>query len=223
MPDFPVLNGPKFWGRVIGAGVDLQQFRYSENIKEPGSPLRVLHAARLLKSKGLPPLIEAVKALKLNGKSVELTFAGIPEPESEDSISVDWIQEQHDCGHLNYLGKVDDMVSLISRNHIVALPTSYGEGIPRVLIETAAMGRCVLATDVPGCRELIDDCETGLLLMNAKPGTIAARLAALIEDPECLGRIGVKARAKVESGFEKSTVIEQFLGIYNMLKKEPGG
>lgn len=205
----------------LGAGVDLQQFRYSENIKEPDSPLRVLHAARLLKSKGLPPLVEAARALNSNGQRVELTVAGIPEPESGDSISVDWIQEQHDCGHLNYLGKVDDMVSLISRNHVVALPTSYGEGIPRILIEAAAMGRCVLATDVPGCRELIDDCETGLLLKNAKAETIASRLEALIAKPECLVRIGVNARAKVESGFEKSTVIEQFLGIYSTLNKEP--
>ncbi|WP_029653241.1 glycosyltransferase family 4 protein [Marinobacter daepoensis] len=201
----------------LGAGVDLQRFRYTENTKETDEPLRILHAARLLKAKGLPPLVEAVNALKERGVRVELSVAGIPEPESEGAISEDWIKEQHSLGRLRYLGQVSDMVSVIAGHHVVALPTTYGEGIPRILIEAAAMGRCIVATDVSGCRELIEDSKTGLLLKNSKSGTIANRLKVLIETPECLSNIGVQAREKVESGFDKVTVVEQFLSIYRVL------
>jgi len=205
----------------LGAGVDLGLYGYKENEFAKGEPFRILHAARLLKSKGLQELTEAVALLRKWGYGVTLSAAGIAEPDAPDAIESSWLIESESKGLLKLLGQVDDMPSLIPQFHMVALPTSYGEGIPRILIEAAAMGRCILATDVAGCRELIDDGKTGLLVGQAKPESIALALKTLLESPERVAELGAMARKHVEAGYGQETVIRQFLMLYHRLLEKP--
>lgn len=197
-----------------GAGVDLGRYSYVHNHIAPEEPLRILHAARLLRAKGLPALTAAVASLREQGYLIRLCAAGIEEPEAPDAISCDWMLDNQAEGRLDFLGHVDDMSALIPKFHVVALPTSYGEGIPRVLIEAAAMGRCIVTTNVAGCRELVLDGKTGILANDASPDSIATALLRILENRGLAHELGANARKQVESGYDKDTVTAKFLALY---------
>ena len=202
---------------IAGAGVDLSFFKYQVEV-EPEVPV-ILFAARMLWDKGIGDLIRACEILKGRGVEVRLDVAGIIDHESQSAIPESQILEWHNNGNLNWLGQVDDMVKCIGESTLVALPTTYGEGVPRVLIEAAAIGRPIVATNVTGCRDIVQHEKTGFLVSPGSPSEIADKIELLVRDKVLRRKFGLSGRKLVEDVFSQKMVIEKTLEVYSSLLK----
>ncbi len=202
---------------IAGAGVDLSLFRYQVEV-ESEVPV-ILFAARMLWDKGIGDLIHACEILKGRSVEVRLDVAGIIDHESQSAIPESQILEWHRNGKLNWLGQVDDMVKCIGESTLVALPTTYGEGVPRVLIEAAAIGRPIVATDVTGCRDIVQHKKTGFLVPPDSPEEIADKIELLVRDKVLRRKFGLGGRKLVEDVFSQKNVIEKTLEVYSSLLK----
>lgn len=200
---------------IPGAGINLDQYRL---VPEPATAkVRVLFAARLYRNKGLEELIAAVETLVSDGVPVELWVAGIFDPDTRGAYTQAEIAQLLDRHFVRWLGRVEDMAGLMRDVHIVCQPSRVREGLPRVLIEGAASGRPLLATDVPGCREIAIDQLTGLLVSPSDSLALAAALRRLVHDSELRRSLGVAARTLVEENFCGERVITQTLNTYQQV------
>ncbi len=198
-----------------GSGVDTERFQPADT-SPPTPPLTVLFAARLLNQKGLDDLVAAADQRRAAGQPIRILVAGIQDPSAPDAIDMRIIEAWHATGQIEWLGRVDEMEALFRRVHVVSLPTKYGEGIPRILIEAAACGLPVLTTDVGGCGEFVLNGRTG---RTVSPGDIGA-LAKALEEMENEGlrrEMGRAARERVVASYSRAHVIDTFRGIYSDL------
>lgn len=201
---------------VKGAGIDLNRFKPSQPPKN-GS---ILFAARLLQDKGLGCLVEAQKLLKERGCHFSLNVAGIIDNDVSSAIPLGQIEAWANNGDINWLGNVRDMPNLISQNDVICLPTAYGEGVPRILIEAASCQRPIIATDVAGCREIVSHGVNGYLVTPKDPVMLAHFLQDLLKDKNKLITFGANGRKKVEQEFSQEIVFEKTLQIYQSLLGE---
>jgi glycosyltransferase involved in cell wall biosynthesis len=197
--------------RISGSGVDLQLF-YPR--PEPvGVPVVVL-PARLLWDKGVGEFVAAARLLQQKGIAAKFVLAGEPDPANPSAVPIDqisrWVQE----GVVSHLGWVDDMPKVLAESHIVCLPSFYGEGIPKSLIEAAAAGRPIVTTDIPGCREIVHHDDNGLLVPPRDSEALAEALECLIKNPGSRQRMGARGRTRAEQEFGLSKVIQQTLALY---------
>ncbi|EAQ53097.1 MULTISPECIES: glycosyltransferase family 4 protein [Vibrio] len=201
-------------GRVVkGAGIDLARFSPSM------SPLNksVLFGARLLNEKGLACLVEAKQILESQGVEFTLNVAGIIDSDVSSAIPLSQVEAWASSGDINWLGNVQNMPKLIKENDIVCLPTTYGEGVPRILIEAASCQRAIITTDVVGCREIVSHNVNGLLAQPGDAISLANCLRALLENDEKTLEFGVRGRQKVETEFSQEMVFEKTLKVYDEL------
>ncbi len=201
---------------VQGAGVDIKRFCCSQDPATDGGPIIILFAARLLHGKGLDDLISAVKQLKAEGKNVRIDVAGITDNDSVETIPESQLRHWQQAGHINLLGRVTNMPSLLSRVHMVALPTRYGEGLPRILLEAAACCRPVIASDVPGCRDFVRDGVNGLLVPPFDVNNLTASIRRLLSREERV-KLGHAGRIIVEEHYTTEKVVDQYRAIYRHL------
>ncbi|MEZ9135597.1 glycosyltransferase family 4 protein [Vibrio sp. 10N.286.52.B1] len=198
-------------GRVVkGAGIDLARFSPSM------SPLNksVLFGARLLNEKGLACLVEAKQILESQGVEFTLNVAGIIDSDVSSAIPLSQVEAWASSGAINWLGNVQNMPKLIKENDIVCLPTTYGEGVPRILIEAASCQRAIITTDVVGCREIVSHNVNGLLAQPGDAISLANCLRALLENDEKTLEFGIQGRKKVEEEFSQEMVFEKTLKVY---------
>ena len=139
--------------RVFGAGINLEYFSFS-SYDAGKQQLTVLFASRLLKNKGLSLLFESVKELQNKGVNIVLRIAGIFDSDSPFAYTVEEIEAMASYPYVEWLGKRDDIKELIADCDVVCLPTTYGEGVPRILIEACAVGRPVITTPLGGCKDI---------------------------------------------------------------------
>src|SRR5690606_19370928 len=121
-------------------------------------------AARLLWDKGIREYVDAAKIIKNAGLPIEFLLAGAPDPGNPASVPEAKILEWKNAGYIIPLGHVNNMKEIFSQVDVMILPTAYGEGVPRSLIEAAASGLPIIATDAPGCREIVDHGVNGHLV-----------------------------------------------------------
>jgi glycosyltransferase involved in cell wall biosynthesis len=201
--------------RVIrGSGVDPQQFR--PRPEPEGDPV-VLFAGRLLRDKGVDDFIEAARRLRNGGTRARFVIAGRPDPQNPTSVPEHRIAGEHAAGVVEWWGHRSDMPDVIGGSHVVCLPTTYGEGVPRVLIEAAASGRPIVATNWTGCREIVAHGRNGLLV---EPGDIEALCGAirrLVENPAERGAMGACGRELVLANFSAALVNRTTLAVYREL------
>lgn len=197
--------------RIAGAGVDLRQF--APSAEPSGTPVVVL-PARLLWAKGVGEFVAAARLLKQRGRSARFVLAGEPDAANPSSVSRNQIAEWISEGVVEHLGWVSDMPALLAQSHIVCLPSFYGEGIPKSLIEAAAAERAIVTTDMPGCREIVRHGENGLLVPPRDAQALAEALGQLIGDPALRRRMGARGRARAEQEFGLDAVIQQTLALY---------
>lgn len=209
------MVGPQNSVVIAGAGVDPAIF-FPVAERAPGRPLTVLFASRLLRAKGLDSFLDAARAFS-GRHDIRFVVAGMIEPNDPDGISPETLAAEP---AITFAGEIkpEGMAELLRQADLVCLPTRYGEGIPRILIEAAASGVAAIASDFPGCREIVHDGENGTLLPLADAATMAAALqralAAYLENPslaEDEGREGLRIfRA---GGFEESAVVGRFVAL----------
>ena len=200
---------------IRGSGVDTARFAVPLRNGTAGAG-NILLASRLLRAKGVEEFVEA--ALRLKPKFPQLSFqvAGTPDPGSPDAIPNNDIERWSAGGLIEFLGHREDMPSLLAGVALVALPTYYGEGVPRILLEAAASGLPLIATDVPGCREVVRHEENGLLIGPRDPVALAAAIERLMLDPGERARMGKRSRAIACEEFSEELVVSETIKVYDI-------
>lgn len=199
---------------IRGSGVDVALFAPTP---EPSAlPVRVIFAGRLLWSKGVRELVDAARQLRDHRVPVEVLLVGGPDPENPecipDSALETWVRE----GLVRYVGWSDDMASVWRSANIAVLP-SYREGLPKALLEAAACARAIIATDVPGCREIARDGINALLVPPRNHGALAAAIEKLALDASLRARLGAAGRDIVVNEYAESIVVRETLSLYREL------
>lgn len=199
--------------RLPGSGVDLITFCYAPIQPLENRSFRFLLVARLLWDKGVGEYVEAARLVRSKYPSVKfqlLGFLDVKNPTAVSSAQMDeWVGE----GVVEYLGVADDVKPYLADADCVVLP-SYREGVPRSLLEAAAIGRPIVTTDAVGCRDAIDDGVTGLLCRVADATDLAGKLLRMIQmSPEERARMGLAGRRKMELEFDEKIVIDRYLRV----------
>lgn len=202
---------------IRGSGVDPQLWTRSPEPEEM-PPLAVL-PARMLWDKGVGELVEAARMLKARGVPIRLALAGDSDPGNPRCIPPEQLRAWAEDGLVEWWGHQTDMVSVWARVHIAVLP-SYREGLPKALLEAASCGRPAVTTDVPGCRELVEDGANGLLVPVREAAPLAEALERLARSPELRRRLGAEARRRVETEFADHIVHDRIIGLYRTLLGE---
>lgn len=200
----------------IGGGVDLDALRASPE-PDDASPLVVL-PARLLVDKGVREFVEAARTLRVSFPGIRFALVGDVDPGNPATLGKDEIEGWVHEGVVESWGWREDIPDIIRSAAIVCLP-SYREGAPMALIEAAAMGRAVVATDVPGCRQVVVDGKTGILVPARDPRALAAALSLLLSDAALRQRMGRAARHHAEKHFSASLARDRLLELYDSLTK----
>ncbi len=191
-----------------GSGIDLDHF--AATALRPGDAPVFLLIARLLRDKGVMEFVEAARKIKAERPDVRFQLLGAAGSENRTAISEATVQSWVDEGVVEYLGATSDVRPVIAAATCVVLP-SYREGAPRTLIEAAAMARPLIATDVPGCRAVVDHEETGLLCKVRDADSLAAAIRRFFnltpEDRAAMGRAG---RTKMEHAYDQRLVVQAY-------------
>jgi len=206
-------------GVIRGSGIDLGRFAVTP--EPPAPPVVAGFAGRLLADKGVAVLVEAQQRLRRHGLDLRLLIAGTPDPENPSSIDAATLARWRSLDGINWLGQVQDIRELWQRAHIAVLP-SRREGLPKSLLEAAAMARPLIASDVPGCREIARDGLNALLVPPDEPEALARALERLASDAELRLRFGAASRALVESDLAAEAVGAATVALYRQLIEETG-
>ena len=195
---------------VRGSGVDLQRFRQTTEPPPTDAGPVVLYAGRLMWQKGVATFAEV--ADRLSGVA-RFHVAGYSEIGSPDAVPIEMIESWAQEGRIVWLGARDDMPEVISAANIVVLP-SYGEGVPKALIEAAACGRAIVTSDVPGCRDICQDGVNGLLTTPGDADELERAIRRLAGDAPLRQRMGAAGRLIAEDGFSIERVVSETLALY---------
>lgn len=201
---------------IAGSGVDVEHFHPMEDVAPRDGIFRVLLAARLLWDKGVREYVEAARHLKAQGLPIEFLLAGNPDEGNPASVPATVIQAWREEGVVKLLGHVDHMPACFRRVDLAVLP-SYREGLPKSLIEAAACGLPVIASDVPGCREAVVQGSTGLLVPSRDTRALAEAIRFMRDNPEICARMGKAGRDRVLREFDENIILEKTLDVYREL------
>lgn len=199
---------------IRGSGVDLTAFKRAS---EPDGVPVVLLASRMLWHKGIGVFVDAARRLRQAGVTARFVLVGEPDTGNPESVDRSQLEEWNREGVVEWWGHRSDMPSTLGGCHVVTLPTYYREGVPKVLIEAAACGRPLVATDMPGCRDIVREGVNGILVPPRDPVALAAALGELLADPGLRMAYGECGRDLVQREFSIERVVGQTLGVYREL------
>ena len=198
---------------IPGSGVDTKRFT---PIPEPGGPPTFGFVGRLLNDKGIRTLLAAHRLLRARMPEARLLIAGTPDPANPASVTEAEAKSWNEQPGVAWLGHVDDIASLWAQAHVAILP-SRREGLPLSLMEAAACGRAMIASDVPGCREVVIHEETGLLFPLDDAPALAEAMARLAADPQLRARCATAARRLVCEKLAAGIIGHQIVTLYRQL------
>jgi len=196
---------------IPGSGVDTDAL---QPLAEPDGPITYGFAGRLLTDKGIRALVAAHDIVRGQGLETNLLIAGNPDPANPASVSLQEVKEWTQRPGITWLGHIKDIASLWQRCHFAVLP-SHREGLPGSLMEAAACERAMIATDAPGCREIVIDDKTGLLVPIENPQALARAITTLATSPELRARYAKAARELVVSKLSAKIVGDEVVRLYN--------
>jgi len=198
---------------VGGAGVDPSLFP-PQPMPEDSGIIRVAVVARMLWSKGIDLAVEAVRLLREEGLSIELSLIGEPDPLNPAAITIEQLNRWQEQEGVRWLGRRDN-ISAVWREHDIALLASRGgEGLPRSLIEAAASARPIVTTAVPGCREIVIEGETGRVVPPKDAKALADALRELATDKAKRERMAAASRLHFESRFTEAQIAATVTSLY---------
>jgi glycosyltransferase involved in cell wall biosynthesis len=198
---------------IPGSGVDVDELT---PLPEPDGPMTMAFVGRLLADKGLHALVGAHKLLIQRQRPVRLLLAGTPDPANPASISPADVAQWKNQPGISLLGYVADIRTVWAAAHIAVLP-SRREGLPKSLLEAGACGRPMVATDVPGCREIARDGINAILVPVDDAAALADAVDRLAGDPELRRRYGAEGRRLVESEFSSARIGRDIVALYRRL------
>lgn len=193
-----------------GIGVDLERFGYQE--VDITKEVSFLFIARLLKEKGIFEYLEAARKIKAEYPTVRFTIIGGFDEGNPFAISKDALDDYIKHGVIEYLGYVDNVPEVIANSSVFVLP-SYREGVPRSTQEAMAIGRAVITTDVPGCRETVVHRKNGLLVPVYSVDELAQAMRYFVENKQEILNMGIESRKMAEQKFDIAKVNDKLISI----------
>jgi mannose/cellobiose epimerase-like protein (N-acyl-D-glucosamine 2-epimerase family)/glycosyltransferase involved in cell wall biosynthesis len=202
---------------IPGSGVDVDTLTPSP---EPAGPITLAFVGRLVESKGIRTLVAAHERLLQRGRDIRLLIAGLPDAANPTSIPPQEIEAWTKRANVTHLGFVQDISALWACAHIAVLP-SHREGMPLSLLEAAACGRPLVATDVPGCRDIARPDVNALLVPLDDAEALADAIERLALDRELRRRFGAASRELVEGKFSSKRIGRDLVRLYRRLLERP--
>jgi glycosyltransferase involved in cell wall biosynthesis len=199
---------------IRGAGVDTTVFAPAP---EPAGPVCIVLAARMLWDKGVGEFVEAARLIRQAGVQARFALVGDPDNDNPASVPEATLRGWHGQDGVEWWGRRDDMPSVYQAAHIACLPSYYREGLPKVLLEAAACGRPLVTTDAPGCREVVQDGDNGILVTPRDAQSLARAMRKLIEDEKLRHAMGKRGREIMLKDFSSEQVVRETLAIYREL------
>ena len=197
-----------------GIGLDLNEYNY-QSIENIESPINFLFIGRMLKEKGIHDFTAAAKIVKQSYPNVQFTVLGAIDSSNPGALQQSELDRLVSLNIINYPGKVDNVQKWIAASHVFVLP-SYREGVPRSTQEAMAIGRAVITTDVPGCRETVIDGVNGFLVEKWNPEELAERMIYFIEHPEEIKKMGYESYKIAQDKFDADKVNKRLINMLGL-------
>jgi len=199
---------------IRGSGVNHREFLPRPEPK--GVPVVVM-ACRMLWNKGVAEFVHAARRLREEGISARFVLVGDTDPGNRAAIPAAQLHAWSESGIVEWWGHRINMASLFTQVNLVCLPSYYGEGVPKVLLEAGACARAIVATDAPGCREVVRHGENGLLVPVRDREALTRALATLLRNSALRARMGARGREIVIQEFSEEKVVQETLSVYQEL------
>lgn len=212
---FPGRQRPKRMVFTGGSGVPIHDLECMETSIEA----TVVFAGRLLREKGISEFVTAAETVKQRLPETVLTACGDIDPGNPSSIDETTLDSWRREGTVAFPGHDTDLTNTLARADLVVLP-SYREGTPRVLLEAAALGKPIVTTDVPGCREVVDHDVNGLLVPPRDSDRLATAMIDLLEDPTRRSKMSLASRQIAESRFDERIVVKKHMDTYGAIERD---
>ena len=197
-----------------GIGLNLKEYPYQpvSNIQQP---INFLFIGRLLKEKGIHDFLNAAKIVKEKYPETQFIVLGAIDPHNLGALKQSELDELISSNIINYPGHVDNVKDWIAKSHVFVLP-SYREGVPRSTQEAMAIGRAVITTDVPGCRETVEQGVNGFIVAKWNPEALAEKMIYFIEHPEHIEKMGYESYKIAQDKFDAEKVNQRLLNILGL-------
>ena len=207
---------------IPGSGVDVGALRNSlpseerleklrQELRLDGQPV-VIMISRLVRQKGVVDYLEAAREIRSRNPDVRFLLVGPVAGEGGQAVSLGTLHEYE--RDVQYLGYREDIPALLSVSDVFVLPTRYREGVPRVLMEAAGLGLGLVSTNMPGCRDVVLDRKTGLLIEPGDQAALTTSIRELVETPKLREALGAAAFARIQDRFEMSRIIDAYIDLY---------
>ena len=202
---------------IKGSGVHLH--KYKANPARPGSPLKIIFTARMLREKGVEDLIVAAEILraKYEGKIEFLLCGGLSS--NPHALTKEDLENMSDGKYIKWLGYCENIPELLGDADIMCFPSFYREGVPKSLLEASAAGLPIVTTDSVGCRDTVEEGKNGFIVPPHSPSDLANALENLIQNPNLRKKMGDYSRKKAEKEYDVDAVAKKHLKIYETLLK----
>ena len=201
---------------IPGSGVDLKHFQ--PHSRPPSDTFTFVYAGRILWEKGFPYLPEAMKLLRINKPKVECLIFGFTDERDPKCVPLKTLRVWETQGLIRYRGPLEDVREAYSQADCLVLPSFYREGIPRSLLEGAAMSKPIVATDWVGCREVVTDGVNGYLCRIKDAQSLADTMLKMVEaGKQKQLEMGAFGRMLMERHFDEKIILEKYLDILSTL------
>lgn len=210
--DFFIKNSiasPNKLERIMGSGVDINRFYYCA----PNSDTTTfILSARLLISKGINEYLEAAKFLKKKYNNVNFLILGFTDDNNEDYIKSNIIKEYENEKIITFLGKSDEIEHVLEQADCIVLPSYYKEGVPKTLLEGASMGKIIITTNLPGCKDTVVDGVNGFFCDVKSSSSLIEKMEQVILMPyNDKIRMSINSRKKAVSEFDEKIIIDKYI------------
>lgn len=205
---------------IPGSGIDLNDFKFCEKEHKKNEPFIFIFASRLLIEKGIKDFLSAaaeISSSKKNHREVKFIICGIHEELDRRYISKELLSNFLDCENINYIGNVNNIKNIIKKSSCVVLPTYYKEGVPRILIESLAIGRPIITTKSPGCSETVIEGKTGYFVEPQNPNDLRQKMEIMINlEEDTYAQMTYLSRTRAEENFSDDIIKNNYHNIlYN--------
>jgi glycosyltransferase involved in cell wall biosynthesis len=205
-----------------GSGIDTDHFSFQP--MPATKPIRFLLVGRLFKEKGVEDFVQAAKIVLQTHANVEFQILGFVDPSHPSSITYDQLSAWSSEGLITYLGSSQDVRSHMTESHCIVLPTWYREGTPRTLLEAGALGRPLITTEMPGCKDLVNPGVTGLFCEPQNPESLAHAMKQMLNlSSDQWITMGKAIRLHIETNYNQSLVFAAYQEAVHRLSLDSGG